>query len=195
MMEFEIDVKAISAAAEALRALERTTVVNRRAPPGVVDPRDAVSRRLPRLSRWALQSIQAKTPKDREVVAPSFAISRVPPRVGRDGVEFDGYEVKSRLPESDDAVVAVLEYGSVPHTIRPRKGKYLVFEVEGADPPAVQAPDGSFVVFTKEINHPGTSPHAMFRRTLSEIRPVAARAAREIVDEVAESFRRVEPRS
>ena len=50
---------------------------------------------------------------------------------------------------------AYIEAGTRPHTIYPRRGKYLVF----------QAADGT-TVFARKVNHPGTAAHHVLQRAL-----------------------------
>jgi hypothetical protein len=64
---------------------------------------------------------------------------------------------------------AHVEYGTGPHIIRPRKGKYLRFVVNGK------------VVFAKIVRHPGTAAQPYLRPAVSQSRP---RFERRIADTI-----------
>lgn len=67
-------------------------------------------------------------------------------------------------------VAHLVEYGTVAHRIEPkRKGKLLVFEVDGE------------TVFTTHVDHPGASPHPFMR-------PAGDTKAQEAIDKLAENL-------
>lgn len=89
-------------------------------------------------------------------------------------VEIDGlgdlYEELDDLEDaysgpSEDWVVGtpvdyapIVEYGSSPHTITPDDAEVLRFEIDGE------------VIYTDEVNHPGTDPQPFFRPAVNEVR-------------------------
>lgn len=60
------------------------------------------------------------------------------------------YAIGNTAPHS-----TFIERGTRPHTIRPRRGKFLVFQ--GAD---------GRTVFAREVHHPGTEAHRVLQRAL-----------------------------
>lgn len=123
--------------------------------------------------------------------------------------DFIRNRIESNLPPSEQIIVTVMENGSRAHIIRAKRGSqrrdgrgrfqrtpeaWMRIPISGGNvlPGAriVRESDGALVVFVKRVNHPGTPPHAMFRRTLIEIVPMSDRAAREIVSEVVADWER-----
>ncbi|MBQ9024754.1 MAG: HK97 gp10 family phage protein [Methanobrevibacter sp.] len=52
-----------------------------------------------------------------------------------------------------------VQYGTAAHTITPKNGKFLAFEVNGKK------------VFARKVNHPGTAPNPFVTRTLHKSIP------------------------
>jgi len=77
------------------------------------------------------------------------------------------------------AYAAPVEFGSKPHVILPKKGKFLVFEsskgrrvfrtVSKTTGKPLKKATSSLLVFARKVNHPGTKPVRMLERTLPEM--------------------------
>lgn len=90
------------------------------------------------------------------------------------GVEIDGLgDLYDELDDLEDAYsgpvedwvvgspteyAPVVEYGSSAHTITPDSAEVLRFEIGGE------------VIYTDEVNHPGTDPQPFFRPAVNEVR-------------------------
>jgi len=66
---------------------------------------------------------------------------------------------------------AIIEFGSTPHFILPRRGRALRFEID------------SEVVFAKYVMHPGTAPQEIIHRTKKDFQSRIYEAIREGVKE------------
>ncbi len=89
---------------------------------GVVNPRDALARRLDSVAGFALQSVRSLTPMDTGETRDSFTVRRLPDASIRGAFEFGRFQVVSNLPDDQQVRVNTLEYGSRPHIIRPKLG-------------------------------------------------------------------------
>lgn len=67
---------------------------------------------------------------------------------------------------------AIIEFGSMPHFILPRRGRALRFETDGE------------VVFVKYVMHPGTAPQEIIHRTKKDFQSKIYEAIRDGVREV-----------
>lgn len=73
--------------------------------------------------------------------------------------EGDGFTVENSSP-----IVPMLEFGTRPHVIRPRRrGGVLAFSVAGRR------------VFARQVNHPGTQPTHFVERTVARTLPRVVR--------------------
>ena len=72
------------------------------------------------------------------------------------------YRTTGQKPRRTGSYAAVIEYGSKPHIIKPRKASgWLIFRM----------PDGRYVK-TKMVNHPGTQPQHVMRDALNRVAQV-----------------------
>jgi hypothetical protein len=194
----------------------------------LINPRDVVSRRIPEAVDFAQTRIVQLTPNKRiagtittkvEVANGGTAedqaagLVRAARSAGQTRLDASGdfarYRIDSDLPEEEQIIVSVMEFGSKPHVIRAKRGsqtrnaqgrfqrapeRWMRIPVSPKNvlPGArvVREKDGTQVVYVKQVNHPGTPPRAMFRRTLIEIIPMADVMAREIVQEVVADWQR-----
>lgn len=77
------------------------------------------------------------------------------------------------LVGSDHPISYIHHEGTRPHVIRARRAKTLRFAVAGGS--AVFSPGGGFLVFAKQVNHPGTAPNRYLTDALAELQlPIAA---------------------
>lgn len=176
----------------------------------VLDPRSALAAVLPRVADFCIGRIREYTPKsdweDGGRVRSSYNIRRAF-GFGSSKASFDfvTFEIASDLPDAEQVVVSTLEFGSVPHVIRARRrGGFMRIPLDPADvgdPDAARPArrqgagaafivqeDGGPVLYAQSVQHPGTQPHGMFRRTLLDVVPVADQVAKEVVAAVAASW-------
>lgn len=208
MISVTIEADALRAAALSLSRLTIGPGPSRTNPSGdrgkVLDPRSVVARELPGLANFAINNIRELTPIRSKQTRNSYNVRMTNGGdvrwASKASFSFLAYRVASDLPDSEQVVVNVLEFGSRPHVIRPRRVQWLRFEISGEDfapeVPRAESGNASFVrreegklyLYTKKVNHPGTQPHAMFRKTLDAIVPLSDLAAQRIVLEVTRSF-------
>jgi len=65
--------------------------------------------------------------------------------------------VESWVVGTNTEYAPIVEYGSSPHTITPDDAEVLRFEIDGE------------VIFTDEVQHPGTDPQPFFRPAVNEV--------------------------
>jgi len=65
--------------------------------------------------------------------------------------------VESWVVGTNTEYAPIVEYGSSPHTITPDDADVLRFELDGE------------VIFTDEVQHPGTDPQPFFRPAVNEV--------------------------
>ena len=170
----------------------------------VLDPRAAITAAMPGVATFCLEKIREYTPVDTSKTRQSYNVRRgFGGGSSKGSFDFVSFEVVSDLPDAEQVVVATLEFGSVPHVIRARNAKFMRIPLDAADVPAEDAPRpasrgggyafikreaGGAILLAKSVQHPGTSPHGMFRKTLEDVRPVAERVAREVVAAVSDTW-------
>lgn len=168
---------------------------------GVLDPRSALANAIPNVVTFCIGRLREYTPRDTGKTRDSYNARRAfGSGASKGSFDFVRFEVASDLPDSEQVVVSTLEYGSVPHVIRARNAKFMRIPLDAADVPAEDAPRGASrgggyafikreaggaVLYAKSVQHPGTQPHGMFRRTLEDVVPVAERVARDVVAAVS----------
>ena len=69
-------------------------------------------------------------------------------------------ELRSNARSNGKPYWPMVQYGTAPHTITPKKGKFLVFEKDGE------------TVFARKVNHPGTAANPFVTRTLNRSLPL-----------------------
>lgn len=69
------------------------------------------------------------------------------------------------LVGSEHPIAYLHHEGTRPHVIRPRRAKTLRFAVSGGS--AIFAPGGGFIVFAREVHHPGTAPNRYLTDAMS----------------------------
>ena len=207
-----LDASQFEAAAKALSGLTIGPKPSRTNPTGdrrtVLDPRSVVATRIEEVVSFVLDSIRSLTPEGTGEIRRSYNVRRGFGEVQSTGTFNLVYEIASDLPDSRQVAVNALEFGSVPHEIRPTHAEFLRFEVSAEDY-AAEVPgrengkevrtfvdfDGTrAVIYTELVEHPGTQPHAMFRVTAERALPIAQRIAREIARAVGASFVAVDPK-
>jgi len=206
-----LDASQFQTAAEALSNLTIGPKPSRTNPTGdrrkVLDPRSIVAEKIVEVVDFVLASIRDLTPEGTGEVRRSYNVRRGFGEVRSKGTFNLVYEIASDLPDSRQVVVNALEFGSVPHEIKPVHADFLRFEIAAEDY-AAEVPgreDGRevrtfvdfdgvrAVIYTTLVEHPGTQPHAMFRITAARALPIAQRIAREIARAVGASFVEVDP--
>lgn len=74
---------------------------------------------------------------------------------------------------SDSPIAPFIEYGTRPHTIRPRAARALAFDAGGG------------TVFATVVNHPGTRPSPVLENALTESEPGIAELVNDALTTVA----------
>lgn len=203
-----VDGSAAARAAERLSNLVIGPAPSRTNPGGgrtkVLDPRAALAAALPRVVDFCIGRIRAYTPSTSGKVRASYNVRRgFGSGASKGSFDFAGFEIASDLAAAEQVVVNTLENGSRPHVVRARAGKFMRIPLDPADVPAEDAPRGpsrgggyAFIkreaggafLFATSIQHPGTQPHAMFRRTLADSARFAEGVARDVVASVTATW-------
>ena len=209
-IKFDFDEKAFRAAIETMTEWEIGPDPSRTNPTGtskkVIDPRSLVASKLVRAVDFVIASLRELTPIS-DGPGPhardSYNVRMGADTSSKGSFDYASYTVAAfDLPPERGDIIEILEYGTVPHVIRPKNAKFLRFPINPEDLAENVPGDGSgrvtfrteeggkTYINTTEVMHPGTRPHAMFRITAERVKPVAQSIANEVVREVAESFRR-----
>lgn len=116
----------------------------------VADALSHASKALDRQMRAGMEKVGAQVAKSARDIAP-FKTGAYRASIDYDikGDTLGGVEVSAAVPYA-----AVIEFGSKPHTIMPRKGKHLRFEAGGQ------------AVFARVVHHPGTKPRKILQQAL-----------------------------
>ena len=112
------------------------------------------------IAEKSLKTVKELTPANTGKLKAGWEIKRKEKSVG--GLSYGvTYGIVNKDPKANATILYrggktnlldILEYGTSPHLISPRRFPFLRFEVDGTE------------VFTKKVMHPGTRPYAM-RRT------------------------------
>lgn len=83
----------------------------------------------------------------------------------------------------------LVEFGSKPHVIRPRKEGGKGLKIYGGSPPTLQA-------VVPKVEHPGARPHPFMRPGFQQGAPLAAEAVKaSVTEEISKAARRAKARS
>lgn len=103
--------------------------------------------------------------EDTVLVAEGEVLKLTPVRTGRlrrsleSSVEGNGPNIRARIAFEGVDYAAAVEFGTRPHTIVPKSGKALRFNIAGR------------VVFARSVRHPGTAGVHMMEHGLRNARP------------------------
>lgn len=126
---------------------------------------EARLRRFGELAVREARDLAAKELKERDV-GRSIRARTGWPTPYRDSFTFrvtrPGRNVRVEL-SNGHPVARIIEYGSSRHPIRPRNTKRMAW-------PIPQERDGPNVRFAGHVNHPGTAPYLIMRRSLETVR-------------------------
>lgn len=100
-------------------------------------------------------------------------------------------EVKPKLDKNDKQqtygdIMPIMDKGSKPHVIKPRRYPTLIFR--SSKSPGPGDPNRSNVVFAKEVKHPGTKAYGMLSIPRKKLQTLARAALVEIQEQVIRAW-------